>query len=275
MGVLVLASLLLITVSFRSSALDGAQGTVAGILRPFETAADRVTRPFRDTVGWFHGLVNAKAENEKLRIQIEDLRRQAIQDESALQENVQLRAALQYRGPASIANFRQVHAAVQTNPQSAIDQSVTIAAGSQDGVAVGDVVVAPTGGQSGGLVGTVDRVAANVARVTLLTDDQSRVTAADLTSPTAIGIVKRGGGGSDVLILDRVLKQKAVRVGDTIITAGTLGSTTLKSMFPRGIPIGTVTSESDTDVNAFKNIQVEPLVDFTSLQSVIVLVPPS
>ena len=275
MGVLVLASLLLITVSFRSSALDGAQGTVAGILRPFETAADRVTRPFRDTVGWFHGLVNAKAENKKLRIQIEDLRRQAIQDESALQENVQLRAALQYRGPASIANFRQVHAAVQTNPQSAIDQSVTIAAGSQDGVAVGDVVVAPTGGQSGGLVGTVDRVAANVARVTLLTDDQSRVTAADLTSPTAIGIVKRGGGGSDVLILDRVLKQKAVRVGDTIITAGTLGSTTLKSMFPRGIPIGTVTSESDTDVNAFKNIQVEPLVDFTSLQSVIVLVPPS
>jgi rod shape-determining protein MreC len=274
-GVLVLASLLLITVSFRSSALDGAQGTVAGILRPFETAADRVTRPFRDTVGWFHGLVNAKAENKKLRIQIEDLRRQAIQDESALQENVQLRAALQYRGPASIANFRQLHAAVQTNPQSAIDQSVTIAAGSQDGVAVGDVVVAPTGGQSGGLVGTVDRVAANVARVTLLTDDQSRVTAADLTSPTAIGIVKRGGGGSDVLILDRVLKQKAVRVGDTIITAGTLGSTTLKSMFPRGIPIGTVTSESDTDVNAFKNIQVEPLVDFTSLQSVIVLVPPS
>jgi rod shape-determining protein MreC len=274
-GVLVLASLLLITVSFRSSALDGAQGTVAGILRPFETAADRVTRPFRDTVGWFHGLVNAKAENKKLRIQIEDLRRQAIQDESALQENVQLRAALQYRGPASIADFRQLHAAVQTNPQSAIDQSVTIAAGSQDGVAVGDVVVAPTGGQSGGLVGTVDRVAANVARVTLLTDDQSRVTAADLTSPTAIGIVKRGGGGSDVLILDRVLKQKAVRVGDTIITAGTLGSTTLKSMFPRGIPIGTVTSESDTDVNAFKNIQVEPLVDFTSLQSVIVLVPPS
>jgi rod shape-determining protein MreC len=274
-GVLVLASLLLITVSFRSSALDGAQGTVAGILRPFETAADRVTRPFRDTVGWFHGLVNAKAENKKLRIQVENLRRQAIQDESALQENVQLRAALHYRGPASIADFAQVHAAVQTNPQNEIDQSITVAAGSRDGVAVGDVVVAPTGGHSGGLVGTVDRVARNVARVTLLTDDQSRVTAADLTSPTAVGIVKRGGGGSDVLILDRVLKQKAVRVGDTIITAGTLGSTQLKSMFPRGIPIGTVTSESDTDVNAFKNIQVEPLVDFTSLQSVIVLVPPS
>jgi cell shape-determining protein MreC len=70
-----------------------------------------------------------------------------------------------------------------------------------------------------------------------------------------------------------VLKSKAVREGDTIITAGTLGSSTLRSLFPRGIQIGTVTSQSDSDVNAFKNIQVDPLVDFTSLQSVIVLVP--
>ena len=35
----------------------------------------------------------------------------------------------------------------------------------------------------------------------------------------------------------------------------------------------TVTSQSSNDVNPFKNIQVEPLVDFSSLQSVIVLVP--
>jgi rod shape-determining protein MreC len=274
-GVLVLLSLLLITISFRSSALDGAQGTVAGILRPFETAADRVTRPFRDTVGWVHGLVNAKAENKRLRLEKARLQAQVIQDESALQENVQLHAALQYKGPPSIADFTQVHAAVQTNPQDAIDQSVTIAAGSADGLAAGDVVIAPTGGSSGGLVGTVDRVFHSVARVTLLTDDQAKVTALDLTSPTAVGIIQRGGGGSDVLVLDRVLKEKAVRRNDTIITAGTLGNTTLRSMYPRGIPIGTVTSWSNNDVNAYKNIQVDPLVDFTSLQSVIVLVPHS
>ena len=44
-------------------------------------------------------------------------------------------------------------------------------------------------------------------------------------------------------------------------------------MFPHGIPIGSVKSWSNNDVNAFKNIQVSPLVDFSSLQSVIVLVP--
>jgi len=268
-GILVLASLVLITVSFRSSALNGVQGTAAGILRPFEIAANRVTRPFRDAAGWTRGLIDAKAENRKLRLQVDQLRQQLILDESAVQENVQLKAALNYHGPASIANFHQVNAAVLVNPQSAIDQSVEIAVGSHDGVQAGNVVVA----SSGGLVGTVARVFGSVSRVTLLTDDQSAVTAADLTSPSAVGLIRRGGGGSDVLILDRVSKTKPVNVGDTIITAGTLGKGALPSMFPHGIPIGSVTSQSNNDVNAFKNIQVAPLVDFTSLQSVIVLVP--
>ena len=86
-------------------------------------------------------------------------------------------------------------------------------------------------------------------------------------------MIKRGGGGSDVLDPRPRVEDEAVNVGDTIITAGTLGPGALPSMFPRGIPIGSVTSQSNNDVNAFKNIQVSPLVDFTSLQSVIVLVP--
>jgi rod shape-determining protein MreC len=269
-GGLVLLSLVLITVSFRSSALDGAQGTVAGILRPFEVAADRVSRPFRDAIGWGHGLVNAKQENKKLRLQVETLSQRVIQDESAVRENAQLKAQLRYHGPPSIADFNRVGAAILRNPQNAIDQSVTIAAGSQDGLAQGDVVVDPS---TGGLVGTVARVFSSVARVTLLTDGQSAVTATDLTFPSAVGVITRGGGGSDVLVLDEVSKSAKVGVGDTVITAGTLGKGALPSMFPRDIPVGSVSSASNNDVNAFKNIQVEPLVNFSSLQSVIVLVP--
>jgi rod shape-determining protein MreC len=268
-GLLVLLSLVLITVSFRSSALDGAQGSAVGILRPFEVAADRVSRPFQDAVGWTRGLINAKSENKRLRAQIAELRRQRIHDESAVQENVQLRSELQYVGPPSVANFDRVNAVVLTNPQNAIDESVTIGAGTANGIRAGSVVVSPTGG----LVGTVDRAFAHVAHVTLLTDNQSAVTAIDLTNPTAVGIIQPGGGGSDVLVLDLVSKTKFVGVSDTIITAGSRGKGTLPSMFPRGIPIGTVTSERNNDINPFKNIQVKPLVDFSSLQSVIVLVP--
>jgi rod shape-determining protein MreC len=269
-GVLVLLSLVLITVSFRSSALDGAQGTVAGILRPFEVAADRVSRPFRDAVGWTHGLIRAKNENKKLRQKVELLRQQVIQDESAVEENVQLKAQQNYHGPPSIRDFVKVGAAILSNPQSPIDQSVTIAAGSSNGLAAGNVVIDPS---TGGLVGTIDRVRRSVARVTLLTDGQSAVTATDLTYPSAIGVITRGGGGSDVLVLDSVSKSAYVGIDDTVITAGSLGNGALPSMFPRGIPIGSVSSASNNDVNPFKNIQVEPLVDFSSLQSVIVLVP--
>ena len=268
-GLLVLLSLVLITVSFRSSALDSAQGAAAGILRPFEVAADRVSRPFRDAVSWGRGLVHAKAENKRLRSQLQAAQQRLSLDEGALQENVQLKASLNYRGLPTIADFRRVHASVAVNPQSAIDQTVAITAGKNDGVRVGDVVIDPV---TGGLVGTVDRTVASEARVTLLTDTQSAVTSVDLTSPTAVGIVQPGSGGSDALTLALVPKSKVVLVGDTIVTAGSLGKGALPSMFPRGIPVGSVTTQKNSDVNPFKNIQVKPLVDFSSLQSVIVLV---
>ena len=275
MGLLVLASLVLITVSFRSSALDGVQGTGATILRPFEVAANRVARPFTDTVGWFRGLVNAKSENKRLKVQVADLQRQLILDEGAIQQNVELQKALDYHGPPSMADFTPIHTAVLASPLSALDQSVTIAAGSAQGVVRGSVVVEPTGGPNdlGALVGTVDKVTRNVSRVMLLTDAESAVTATDLTNKQVIGAIRRGSGSSDVLILDRVPKQPYVRRGDMIITAGTVGSGPLKSKFPRGIPIGTVSSESSSDANLFQNIQLKPLVDFSSIQTVVVLVP--
>jgi rod shape-determining protein MreC len=266
-GGLVLLSLVLITVSFRSSALDSVQGTVAGALRPFEIAADRVSRPFRDAAGWAHGLASAKSDNRKLRTQVQTLQQQLIQDEGAVNENVQLKAQLNYHGPPSLQRFRRVSAAVLANPQSAIDESITIATGSDDGVRNGDVVITPQG-----LVGTVDKARGSVSRVTLLTDAQSAVTATDLTNPAAVGVVRRGGGGSDVLVFDRVPKAPYVGIGDTVITAGSV-SGSLPSLFPHGIPVGSVSSTSGNDINIFQTIQVEPFVNFATLQSVIVLVP--
>jgi rod shape-determining protein MreC len=274
-GLLVLASFVLITISFRSSALDGVQGAGATILRPFEVAADRVSRPFRDTVSWFRGLVDAKSENKRLREQVAELQRQHILDESAVQQNVELQKALDYKGPPSVADFTRLNTAVLANPQSALDQSVTIDAGSADGIVKGSVVIEPTGGAGGGgaLVGSVDKVARGVSRVMLLTDNESAVTATDLTNPSVVGAIRRGSGSSDVLILDRVSKQPYVRIGDTVITAGTVGQGALRSKFPRGIPIGTIVSKSINDANLFQNIQVRPLVDFSSIRSVVVLVP--
>jgi rod shape-determining protein MreC len=273
-GLLVVASLVLITVSFRSSALDGVQGTGATILKPFEVAADRVTRPFRDTVGWFRGLADARSQNKKLRAQVADLRRQVILERTAQQENAELKRDLGYKGPPSVADFKQVATSVLANPLGPVDASVTISAGASDGITNGSIVVEPIGHNgTGALVGIVDRVFNDVSRVMLLTDDLSGVVATDLADQRVVGVVRRGSGDSDTLILDLVPKQPYVGVGDAIVTAGTEGGGPLRSRFPRGIPIGTVSSESDNDYNLYKNVQIQPYVDFSSIQSVIVLVP--
>ena len=100
-GGLVLLSFVLITLSFRSTALDGVQGRAAGVLRPFEVGADRVARPFRDAFGWGQGLVNAKSENAKLKAENERLLRQLVRTESAVAENAYLKRQLDYRAAPS------------------------------------------------------------------------------------------------------------------------------------------------------------------------------
>jgi len=86
----VLVSLALITVYFRESsggALHDAQRIGLSVLRPFEVAGERVSRPFRDAWGWASDLFDAKDENEKLRGQVEALRQELIQSRTAAQEN--------------------------------------------------------------------------------------------------------------------------------------------------------------------------------------------
>jgi len=48
---------------------------------------------------------------------------------------------------------------------------------------------------------------------------------------------------------------------------------TLSSLYPKGIQIGTVTSVGQTDTDLYQQVQVDPSVDFGSLDAVIVLVP--
>ena len=267
MGCLVAASLVLMTVSFRSDALDGVQGTGVSVLRPFEIAATRVAQPFRDATSWTRGLFHAKSENTKLRREVEELRRQVAGLEAARQANAYLQRLLKYeRSPAFPDDFNAVAAEVLTSP-TVFDQTVTISAGSNRGIAVQDVVVT-----ADGLVGQVTKVFGSVSLVMLITADDSAVRAVDERDQGSVGILQRGSS-NDMLSLTRVGKDKRVEYLDTIVTAGSPGGGELPSIFPANIPIGIVTSVGQNETDIFKQIQVQPFADLSSLQSVLVLVP--
>jgi rod shape-determining protein MreC len=230
-------------------------------------AADRVARPFRDAYNWFEGLVTARSENQKLKQDVRDLRQRYATAKSAEKQNVVLQALLDYeRGPSFPKDFKAVNASVAARTD--IQQEITVSAGSHQGVRENDPVVTEDG-----LVGKVTRVATNVARVTLLTDATSAVAAVDLTT-NAYGLVQHGAGGGAQLVFGRVPKDKIVNAGDFVITAGTQ-LPALPDIYPKGILIGKVTSVDQSDVDLFKQIQVAPFADFSSLDSVAILVPRS
>jgi rod shape-determining protein MreC len=267
-GLLVLLSLVLITISFRSSALDPVEGLGASVLRPFEVGATRVAQPFRDAAGWTRGIFHAKAENRRLTRQVEQLRQQVSREEVAVNENATFRRLLHYEDSSVFPrDYSPVAARVLTNPPAGFDQTITIAAGSNRGVAAQDVVVTPDG-----LVGQVTKVTSSVSKVLLISDPDSAVSAADASHPGAIGLLEHGSAGNSVAF-DRVTKDKPVAAGDTIITAGSPPKSQLRSVYPRGILIGTVTSVGQNDTDLFKEIQVQPFAALGSLQSVLVLIP--
>lgn len=267
---LVVVSLVLITISFRESSggpLHGVQNAGAAVMKPFEVAANRVARPFRDAYGWFSGLVTARSENAKLKKEVEQLRQQYATAQTAENENASLKRLLHYEsGPSFPRSYKAVNASVLARGTADVEERVVVSAGSDQGVRVNDPVVT-----TDGLVGRVTRVAPGVSVVTLLTDPTSAVAATDLSS-NAYGLIQHGPGGGTQLVFDRVSKEKVVNDGDTVVTAGTQLAT-LPDIYPRGILIGRVTSVYQNNVDEFKHVQVQPFADFSSIDSVAILVP--
>jgi rod shape-determining protein MreC len=265
---LVIVALTLITISFRSptaGALHDVQGAGSTALRPFEIAATRVAQPFRDAYDYFHGLANAKSENDRLKKINENLREKDLQTAALAAREPALARLLHFKqGPSFPNGYRTVNAAVVAPPGGPFAHTLAIEAGSSSGVRLESPVVS-----GAGLVGIVSNVFPDTAVVTLLSDPDSFVSAFDLHTRVR-GMVHTGPGGS--LILDQVAKQDRVKAGDKLVTAGT-HSARYPDLYPYGIPIGTVSSVNATDTATFLQVQVQPFANLGSLEAVAVLVP--
>jgi rod shape-determining protein MreC len=268
-AVLVLVSLAMLTVYFRESSngsLHSVQSAGASVLHPFEVAANRVAQPFRDLGGWIGGLSSSRDENRKLKAQNAKYQAELAELQVVLRENAQLRAALGYVGSNSYPqDYNDLPTTVLAQPPGQFDQRVVVGVGRSNGVRVNDPVVSTTGY----LVGTITRVFSSAAQVKLITDETSFVSVLDPKTGAA-GILRHNDPGSSI-ILDSVPKSATVNAGDRLVTAGWKQGN-LTSIFPRGIPVGTVQGVNQTDIDPYKQIEVAPYVDFGNLSSMIVLV---
>src|SRR5246127_2007914 len=226
-------------------------------------AVDAVT-PFEKVFSWFgngsgnvwHNYIylrGVRQENRDLRAEIERLRIEHVR----LIEDAQQARRLQ-----ALFNFKEQYIS-KTVPAQVIgsggsEQSrvVYIDKGEHDSIKTDMAVITVNG-----IVGKVLKVFRSTAQV-LLIDDQSSGVGAIIDKSRLQGI-GRGTPAGEVM-LEKIMSDETVQVGEEVRTSGG------DRIFPKGLPIGTVTNVSNGQ-DLFLNIRVRPSANLNKLEEVLVV----
>lgn len=122
---------------------------------------------------------------------------------------------------------------------------VVIDKGTVDGVSVGKSVI-----DADGLFGQVIETSPFTSIVLLISDTTHAVPVE--VNRNNVRAIAAGTGTYDVLELETVPKSADIRQGDLLVSSG------LGGRFPRGYPVGTVTSVAKDPIAAFAHITVAP-----------------
>lgn len=227
-----------------------------GILQltsPFYHAIDSCSR--KVTILWndYINLINIRQHNIELQRTLRHHRRQLLELAEIAQENYRLRQLLHFHQNTATP---ELPARVIAVDASSWFHTVTIDKGCNDGITEGLAVVVAEG-----IVGRTIKCSANSSRVLLANDAASEVAA--LIQHNRTRGVARGKGAH--LTLDYALRRKAVHLGDMVVTAGTGG------VFPKGLPIGTISNIIKHDYGLFQTLELTSSVDFSRLEDVLVI----
>lgn len=267
---LVVCSLILLTAYFgesQSSPLHSVQRGFLQVVSPIQDGASRALKPVRDLFGWFGDTFDAKKERDELRKELEATRKEAIANEAAAREAAELRRLVGLDQELGTDQMAPVAARVITRSPTLWYSTVSINKGTSSGVRVNQPVI-----NGDGLIGTITSATGNAAIVTLITDHTSGVSSKVNESGVA-GVVQPAVGKPDDLLMQYIRRGDRVEKGQTVVTAGST-SQRYESLFPPGIPIGTVSKVDDTELDVYQRVHVKPFAELRRLDVVQVLTKP-
>jgi len=263
----VVVSLTIITVDYR----EGDSGPLADMGRaartfmaPLQEAVTNATRPVGNFFSGVAHLPSLAQENADLKAQVADLQARINATSQIEVQNQELLDLLDLKRIYPTG----VPAVVIANSPSNFSYTMTIDVGSDAGIKENQPVV--TGTQDGArLVGIVASVTSNSANVRLLIDQGFNV-AGKLASSGAVGLVQ-GNGNQDLTMQDIPATTKFPPSGtpESVFTVSYhIGDQ--HGRFPPNILIGTV-SKVYEGVQPDAQVSISPAVDFSSLETVLVL----
>ncbi len=257
--VLFVVSLLILV--FRSTDVVRAVGVVG------TQALVPIQRGLAETGATTNRFFQAIGEIDRLRAENAGLR--ADNDRLTLENARLAEAAIAARQGAKLdaaqraLPFKTTAAPVIARDPSGVLKTIVIGAGTDQGVRVDQVVLSEQG-----VVGRVSEAGSNYAKVVLITDSASTLSALIQTSRSS-GIVR--GQYGDSLIMEWILQSDPVKPGDIVVTAGLGLGNELRSLYPKGLVIGTVVDVTKAEVSAYQRAVVAPAVDFRKLENVLVV----
>jgi cell shape-determining protein MreC len=168
---LILTSLLLITLDRRANnpVIDTARQAFAVVLRPFDIAAEAVSKPIANAWYGITKYDSLRAENDALHDQVEHQKGAEIEAQTAITKFYEL---LKLYRLTSVHSYKSVIAQVVGEAPSNFQNTVEITVGTRDGIAVGMPVT-----DGAGLIGKVTKVYPDRSVVMLITDPQFSVQA--------------------------------------------------------------------------------------------------
>ena len=201
-------------------------------------------------------IASLRQRNTELEAEVSELQAQVIQLQQAVGET-QILAALVDFSRANPENTYQAAAVIGRDPSPFL-HFVIINRGSNDGILRGMPVVTDKG-----LVGRVDAVIADAARVQLITDPASNVNVRLQNAETEASLL---GSVTGDVTLDLIPQDISVQTGDLVLTSGLGGG------YPPDLIVGQVINIRTRDFDLFQQATVQPVVDFNRLEIVLIIV---
>jgi rod shape-determining protein MreC len=201
-------------------------------------------------------IASLRQRNTELEAEVAELQAQVIQLQQEVGET-QILAALVDFSRANPENQYRAAAVIGRDPSPFL-QYVIINRGSNDGILRGMPVVTDQG-----LVGRVDAVIADAARVQLITDPTANVNIRLQNAEEEASLV---GSVTGDLTLELIPQDASLQRGDLVLTSGLGGG------YPPDLIVGQVQDVRSRDFDLFKQATVQPVVDFNELKIVLVIV---
>lgn len=255
--VLGVVSLALFTFSARAGStgpIEAVRGVVQTLVSPVRSLGTVITLPFQGLANVAQNLTASNETLSELREENERLvAENATLKESALAaERLEALFALSGKNDLVVTGARVISGSVDSSgSQLMIDK------GSLQGLAVGMPVT-----DSLGVVGQISECSPSTSVIRLITDERSGVSALAQKTRVQGELVGAADGN---LRLEFVPTDKTVEVGDTVVTSG-LGGT-----FPKGLPLGVVTSVVANPGGLYQSIIVRPLAFTSAFEEVLVI----